>query len=482
MNYVPFVAIPRWTMLGWLMLISVACVQTQAQTAAEKRLPNVIIVFADDQGYADLGCFGAEKFTTPNIDRLASEGMKFTDFYVAQAVCSASRTALLTGCYPNRVGIQGALGPSSKVGIHADEMLLPEVFKAKGYATAIYGKWHLGHHPQFLPMQHGFDDFFGLPYSNDMWPFHPTAKFPPLPLIDKDKIQEYNPDQTQLTTWYTEHAVKFIADHKDRPFFLYVPHSMPHVPLFVSEKYAGKTERGLYGDVISEIDWSVGQILAEVKKHGLDENTLVIYTSDNGPWMSYGDHGGSAKPLREGKGTTWEGGVRVPGLMRWPGKIPAGKVCREPCATIDILPTMAHLLNVPLSSDRKIDGLNIWPLMSGDPQGKSPHDALYFYWGHGLEAVRSGPWKLHFPHAYRSTEGQPAGQGGKPGPYIQKKTDLALYNLETDFSETTNVATEHPEVVAKLQALAEKAREDLGDSLTKRTGKNVRLPGKLSEE
>src|SRR5262249_55387775 len=264
-----------------------------------------VIILADDLGYADLGCYGARGYQTPNLDRMAKEGMRFTDFYVAQGVCSASRTALLTGCYPNRVGILGALGPKATHGISSKEKTVAEALKARGYATAIYGKWHLGHHPKFLPTRHGFDDYFGLPYSNDMGPKHPTAKFPALPLIAGEKTIATNPDQTKLTTWYTERAVKFIARNKAKPFFLYVPHAMPHVPLHVSDKFKGKSKRGLYGDVIMEIDWSVGQILAALKKHGLDEKTLVIFASDNGPWLSYGDHAGSAGPLREGKMTTF---------------------------------------------------------------------------------------------------------------------------------------------------------------------------------
>src|SRR5262245_41934500 len=255
---------------------------------AADRPPNFVVVYADDLGYGDLGCYGARDIPTPNLDRLAREGVRFTDFYVAQAVCSASRTALLTGCYPNRVGILGALGPAAQHGIHANEKTIADVLKTRGYATAIFGKWHLGHHPGFLPTRHGFDEYFGLPYSNDMWPQHPTARFPDLPLIEGEKIVARNPDQSQLTTWYTERAVKFIDKHKDQPFFLYVPHAMPHVPLHVSDKFRGKSPQGLYGDVIMEIDWSVGQILTALSRHGLDGRTLVLFATDNGPWLSYG--------------------------------------------------------------------------------------------------------------------------------------------------------------------------------------------------
>ncbi len=452
----------------------------RAGGADADRPPNFVVVFADDMGYADASCFGATEIRTPHIDRLAAEGAKLTSFYVAQAVCSASRTALLTGCYPNRVGILGALGPNSPTGIHADETTIAEVLKQRGYATAIYGKWHLGHHEKFLPTNHGFDDYFGLPYSNDMWPKHPTARkgtYPELPLISGTKVVDRNPDQSQLTTWSAERAVKFIGANKDKPFFLYVPHSMPHVPIFASDKHRGKSKAGLYGDVIEEIDWSVGEILAAIKEHGLDDNTLVIFTSDNGPWLSYGNHAGSAGPLREGKGTSWEGGVREPFVARWPGKIPAGTVSSELAATIDLLPTIAKLAGAELPQ-RKIDGKDIWPLVSGEKDAKTPHDAYYFYWGRELQAVRSGKWKLHFPHAYRSLTGTP-GSDGRPNGYSQQKTELALFDLEADVGERSDVAEKHPEIVERLKALAEAARDDLGDSLTNRKGSGVREVGKL---
>ena len=440
--------------------------------------PNFVIVFTDDQGYADVGVFGAKGFETPNLDRMAAEGMVFTDFYVSQAVCSASRAALLTGCYPNRVGIFGALGPASKHGISDAETTVAEVLKQTGYATAIFGKWHLGHHRRFLPTRHGFDEYFGLPYSNDMWPYHPTAgkKFPPLPLMEGEKVIATNPDMNKLTTWYTERAMKFIGANKHRPFFLYVAHSMPHVPLGVSKKFKGASAQGMYGDVITEIDWSVGQILAALKEHGLDDKTLVIFTSDNGPWLSYGDHAGSAAPLREGKGTTWDGGQREPCIMRWPGRIPAGRACDELAATIDVLPTLAGLAGAPLPK-RRIDGRDIRSLMSGRPGAKSAHEAYYFYWGRSLQAVRSGKWKLHLPHAYRTLAGSPGGSGGRPARYSQARTGLALFDLQADVGEKRNVAAKHPQVVKRLQALAEKARRDLGDG--KQRGSGCREPGRV---
>lgn len=459
-----------------LSLLAIVLVSTPAGAADRSGRPNFVIVFADDLGYADVGCFGGKEIATPHIDRLAKEGCRLTSFYVAQAVCSASRAALLTGCYPNRVGILGALGPQSKQGIHDDEWTIAEVLKQRGYATGIFGKWHLGHYPQFLPTRHGFDEYFGLPYSNDMWPKHPTAKFPDLPLMEAERILEYNPDQTQLTTWYAQRAVQFIEAHRDKPFFLYVPHAMPHVPLFVSDKFAGRFPRGLFADVIAEIDWSVGEILAALRRCGLDEHTLVMFTSDNGPWLSYGNHAGSAGPLREGKGTAWEGGVREPFVARWPGRIPAGHESSEIAATIDVLPTLARLAGAELPR-HPIDGLDIWPILSGAPGAKTPHESYLYYWGAELHAVRSGPWKLHFPHSYRTLV-RP-GADGQPGPYREAKTGLALYHLENDVGETTDVAAEHPEVVTRLKTLADKARMDLGDKLTGARGSGVRQAGRL---
>ena len=312
-----------------------------------------------------------------------------------------------------------------------------------------------------------------------MWPRHPEnpKAYPELPLIEGDKVIQLDPDQTQLTTWYTEHAVQFIEKNKDRPFFLYLPHSMVHVPLHVSDKFKGKSKRGLFGDVVMEIDWSVGQIMSTLKRLGLDRNTMVVFCSDNGPWLSYGDHAGSAKPLREGKGTTFDGGQREPTLMRWPGRIPAGKVCREPVTTMDILPTIARLTGAKLP-DHTIDGKDIWPLIAGEAGAKSPHEAFFYYKGWALEAVRSGKWKLHLPHGYRTLAGRPGGTGGIPAKYEQARIDVALFDLENDISEQHDVAAEHPDVVATLQQLADQMRQDLGDSLQKTPGTGRRPPGK----
>ena len=445
--------------------------------------PNIVIIFSDDQGYADVGVYGATGFQTPNLDRMAREGVRFTDFYVAQPACSASRAALLTGTYPNRFGIHGALGPTVKIGIHSREVTIAEMLKEVGYTTAIFGKWHLGRPEVFLPTRHGFDEYFGLPYSNDMWPFRPGAPdhIPDLPLIKGEKVIALNPDQSKLTRQYTERAVRFIHRNRQRPFFLYVPHNMPHVPLSVSGKFKGHSQQGLYGDVISEIDWSVGKILAAIRKNGLDRRTLVIFASDNGPWLGYGDHAGSAGPLREGKGTTWEGGVRVPAIMRWPGQIPANSLSREPAMTIDLLPTIAGITGAELPA-HGIDGLDIWPLINGTEGARSPHQAYFFYNRRNeLQALRSGHWKLHVPHMYWTLGGREPGSGGTPARYDYVETELGLYDLHSDIGETNNVAGEHPEVVKRLLALAERARRDMGDSLTDRQGENVRDPGRVQE-
>jgi len=447
--------------------------------------PNFVVIFCDDVGYGDIGCFGAKGWETPNLDRMAAEGMRFTDFYVAAPSCTPSRAALLTGCYPQRVSLPRVLFPEgprwtrdlSRIGISSKEQTVAEVLKSRGYATACFGKWHLGHHAEFLPTRHGFDEYLGLPYSNDMRPEN-NEEYPPLPLVEGEKVIEDNPDQSKLTTLYTERTVRFIESNSDRPFFVYVPHTMAHIPLYVSDKFAGKSEQGMYGDVMMEIDWSVGEILGALKRTGVDEKTLMIFTSDNGPWLSFGDHGGSAGPLREGKGTTWDGGMREPCIMRWPGKVPAGTVCRELCTAMDILPTFAELAGARLPRKR-FDGHDIWPLMSGEPGAKSPYEAFYFYRYNELHAVRSGRWKLHFPHTYRTLAGKSGGTGGESVEYEQGQVGLELFDLCSDIGETTNVAAEHPGVVEYLQKLGEGCRADLGDSLRGVKGKGVREPGRV---
>ena len=462
--------------------------------------PNIVVIFCDDMGYADIGKFGAEGYATPNLDRMADEGAVFRNFHVAQPVCSASRCALLTGCYPNRLGMHLALGPKSKTGLSDRETTLAELLKTQGYATAIFGKWHLGDSPQFLPLRHGFDEYFGVALSADYWPGHPDLitnfssllaakkrEYPNLPIWDGEKKfhEEMSIDDlNHLTTWYTERAVNFIEKNKSRPFFLYLAHNMPHVPLGVTDKFRGKTRRGLYGDVIEEVDWSVGQVLDALKRNGLDTNTWVIFTSDNGPWLAYGNHAGSAKPLREGKTTNWEGGTRVPCVMRWPGHIPAGADTWDMLMTIDLFPTIAKLVGAKLP-EHKIDGLDVWPVISRQPGAKNPHDAYWFYYEiNQLQAVTTsdGRWKLQLPHTWHSMPSQNAGRDGVPGTYVDRKIETnELYDLAHDIGETIDVSAQHPEIVKQLEAEAEKARVELGDSLTKRTGTGLREPGRLSE-
>jgi arylsulfatase len=444
--------------------------------------PNVVLFFIDDLGYGDLSSTGALDYTTPNLDRVAAEGTRFTNFLAAQAVCSASRAALLTGCYPNRLGISGALGPNSPIGLNPDEETLAELLKAKGYATGIFGKWHLGDQKPFLPLQQGFDEYYGVPYSHDMWPQHPTGTYPPLKWIEgneqKQEIKNLD-DASQITSTITEKAVSFIKRHKKAPFFLYVPHPMPHVPLAASATFKGKTQRGLFGDVLTELDWSVGQIMSELKQQGLDKNTLVIFISDNGPWLNYGDHAGSTGGLREGKGTSFEGGHRVPCLVRWPGVVPAGRVSNKLLTTMDVLPTVAKLCGAQLPKNR-IDGVDWVSLLKGD-DSVTPRDHFYYYYRkNSLEAVREGDWKLVFGHPGRTYEGFLPGQNGKPGPLTEThEFPQALYDLRRDPGERYNVLTQYPEIVSRLEKLGEAARADLGDDIQQRSGTNVREPGRI---
>lgn len=457
--------------------------------------PNIVLILMDDMGYGDVGCYGAVQYQTPNIDKLAAEGIRFTNFLAAQPVCTASRAALLTGCYPNRIGMTGAMLPSSKTGLSTQETTLAEMFKSRGYATAIYGKWHLGDHKAFLPLQHGFDEYLGLPYSNDMWPVDfagnpaPEGSFkkrfnPPLPLIrGNEKIEEITnlAAQATLTSRFTQMAVDFIKRHKKRPFFLYLPHPMPHVPINASAKFRGKSPQGPYGDVMMEIDWSIGQLMNTLKETGLDKNTLVIFTSDNGPWLNYGNHAGSAGGLREGKGTSFEGGFRVPFIVRWNGTIPAGVVCNKLSSGIDILPTLAKLCNLPLPAN-KIDGVDISTLLKGAANTTPRKTFYYYYKKNALEAVRQDDWKLVLEHQGRTYEGFQPGKDGFEGEANENSlVALALYDLRRDPSERYDVKASYPNIVEALQQLAEAAREDLGDDITKRTGKNTRPSGMVKE-
>ncbi|WP_297338281.1 sulfatase [Algoriphagus sp.] len=479
----PFLPLKNSVFALALLVILLSCTKKK-ESSAEKTAspPNIILVFADDLGYGDLGAYGAKEWKTPHLDQLAEDGVKFTQFYVPHAVCTASRAALLTGTYANRLELFGALDHTANHGLNPKETTIAELLKTKGYATGMVGKWHLGHLKEFLPTRQGFDSYFGLPYSNDMWPHHPEAKeyYPPLPLMENEETIEILDQQHQLTTQYTERALDFIDQNKETPFFLYLAHSMPHVPLYVSEKFKGKSQQGLYGDVMMEIDWSMGEIRKKLKALELEENTLIIFTSDNGPWLSYGGHAGQTAGLKEGKGTSWEGGIRVPAIMTWPGVIPAGSIQEQAAMTIDILPTLAHITQAALP-DLPIDGRNIWPLTQGETLAHQPYYAYYNQ--NELQAVIFGKWKLVFPHRYRTLpEHTPLRNDGIPVKYDHiNLTEPMLFNLVTDPFEKTNVADIHPDMYDKLTGFAELARQDMGDALTNRSGTGNRKAGKIED-
>jgi arylsulfatase A-like enzyme len=418
----------------------------------ESRPPNIVVIFCDDLGYGDLGCFGHPTIQTPNLDRMAAEGMKLTQFYAAAPVCTPSRAALLTGRLPLRSGMcsnkRRVLFPNSKGGIPDEEITLAEVLKTRRYATACVGKWHLGHLPQFLPTRHGFDSYFGIPYSNDMdrvadspqgreafW--NPRFEYWNVPLMRDEEIVERPADQRTITRRYTEEAVRFIGQHKDGPFFLYLAHSMPHVPLFVSDAFSGTSRRGLYGDVIEEIDWSVGRVLDALRDEGLAENTLVFFTSDNGPWLVFGDHGGSAGLLRGGKGSTWEGGMREPTIAWWPGKIAPGTTSAQLASTMDIFATACSLAGTPLPDDREMDCYDMTPTLLG--KGESRRELFFYYRAYQLMAVRKGPWKMHLSTQNGYGQAEP-----------EQHDPPLLFNIEHDPSEERNVAADHPEVIAEI--------------------------------
>lgn len=431
---------------------------------SDARPPNVVVIFLDDAGWADFEPFGIPPYKTPHVRQLAEEGRRFNQFYVPQAICSASRAALLSGCYPGRTKVFGAHGPNGR-GLDPKFMNIAEMLKHKDYKTGMFGKWHVGDQPDTRPAARGFDESAGLMYSNDMWEFHPEnpdywGKFP-LQYYENNKVtipRVTKEHQPHLTTWYTEKAVDFIGRHKQKPFFLYVPHSMPHVPLFVSDKFAGKSGAGLLGDVLMEIDWSVGQINQALKDNGLEEDTLLIFTSDNGPWVAYGNHAG-ATPFREAKGTSFDGGIRSACLAKYPGKLTAGSVSEVAWCTIDLLPTIAHLAEAPLPKNT-IDGKNVWPLITDAKDAQSPQPYYAFSNGKEFQGVISGDgkWKLHLPHAYR-TLAKPANDG-QAGKYQQATIALSLFNLENDPYETTNVAARHPEVLERLHQAAKKHRTE----------------------
>ena len=451
----------------------------QANLSEDKTLPqpNVVIIFIDDEGYGDVGCYGATGFQTPNLDDMASQGMRFTNYYAAQPVCSASRAGILTGCYPNRIGISAALTPLHKKGINSKELTIAEMFKEQGYRTACFGKWHLGWQKEFLPLQHGFDEYVGLPYSNDMWPrsnvtgekvpkTNKRSRFPELPLIEGNEIKKSITslqDQDELTTLYTEKSVDFINKNAKKPFFLYVPHTMGHVPLGVSKKFRGKSEQGLYGDVMMEIDWSVGEISKALEKNKIADNTIFIFTTDNGPWLNYGNHAGSSGGLREGKLTSWEGGQRVPFIIRWPGNVPKGTVCNKLACAIDLLPTFAAITDGKLS-ENKIDGVDISSLWKGDFEATPRETILYYYRRNNLNAVRKGNWKLVLPHKYNSYNAKVRNDGVHGGKKKMAVEQPELYNMSRDPGEQYNVIASYPEKVKELMVVVEKYRKELGDS------------------
>ena len=436
--------------------------------------PNVIVIFCDDLGYGDLGCYGSRTHDTPRLDQMAAEGTRFTDFYVPSPVCSPSRAGLMTGCYPRRVGLEtgvrsgsGVLFPGDPIGLSPDEITIAELLKRQGYATKIVGKWHLGDQEEFLPNRHGFDDYFGLPYSNDMLPDKPKPDLPPLPLMRQDKVVETDPNQVSLTDRYLVDALRFIHDNRDRPFFLYLAHMYVHVPIYTPMRYHRDSRNGPYGAAVAHIDFTTGQVLDTLGELGIDDNTLVLFTSDNGAGYPLTPEGideermrlggvGSNAPLRGSKTTTWEGGMRVPFIARWPGQVPAGRENEELCTSMDLLPTIARMAGTTEPDDRIIDGRDIRPLLTGQPGATTPHDAFFYYAARtrNLDAVRAGRWKLHLDKDH-------------------------LYDLEADVGETTNLFEHHPSVVRELRDRADACLDDLGDDRSGKEGANRRSVGRV---
>ncbi|MBS3762825.1 MAG: sulfatase [Planctomycetes bacterium] len=423
--------------------------------------PNIVVMFLDDSGWGDFRPFGDTAYPTPNVERLAEQGTCFTQFYVPQAICSASRACLLTGSCPGRHKVYGAIGPRSR-GLEPEHTIIAEMLKENGYSTGCFGKWHIGDEPETRPPARGFDESSGLMYSNDMWKHHPQSRhFDDYELQfwrnGEVAIDDVSPEQQRmLTTWYTEHAVDFIERHKEEPFFLYVPHNMPHVPIFCSDKFEGKSGEGLYADVMMEIDWSLGQIMDALEEAGVHDDTFVMFTSDNGPWLSYGNHAGTT-PFREGKATSFDGGTRSACVMSYPGHIPAGVRTDTTFSTVDMLPTFARITGADLPG-HEIDGMDVWELITGEPDAENPHEYYPFSTARNFEGVISGDgkWKLHLPHKYRTLVR--AGQDGQPGEYEDDFIELSLFDMENDPYETTNLVEEYPDIVERLKGLAEAHR------------------------
>jgi len=442
--------------------------------AADPAKPNIVLILIDDLGYGDVAPFGSKQCKTPALDQMASEGMKLTSFYAAP-VCSASRAQIQTGCYAPRVSIPRVLAPNSAVGLNPAENTVAELLKAEGYTTMCVGKWHLGDQPEFLPMRHGFDHYFGIPYSNDMFKPEAETRQRVVPLMRDNEVVKLwkEEDQEQMNRVYTEEAVKFIRDNREQPFYLYLAHNAVHFPIVPGKEFLGKSGNGRYYDWVEEIDWSTGKILETLRELNLDKNTLVIFTSDNGPWLSKGKDAGTAGPLRGGKGSTWEGGMRVSTFAWWPGHVPAGRATDAVAGEIDLLPTFVSLAGGTVPTGKPIDGADLTKVLLGE-RDESPREAHYFYHAYNLDAVRSGPWKLalkpqQFSMGFKENDKQ----------FGESKEGLRLYNLDKDIGETTDVAAEHPEMVAKLKALAEKQAAALCDGSPE--GPGVREPGKVSD-
>ena len=436
----------KFTYSIFLVLILTACQNNEKAPAKEtlNKLPNFVVIMADDLGYADLGCFdGALGYATPKLDKMAAEGLKLTSLYSANPVCSPSRAGLLTGRDPKRMGINGVFFPNSWTGMDPSEITLAEQLKQKGYATAIVGKWHLGHHYKYLPLQQGFDEYFGIPYSNDM---------SGVVYMKDNEVVEQQVDQRLITKTYTEKSLDFIERHQDQPFFLYVPHSMPHVPIYASEDFEGKTERGLYGDVIEEIDWSTGEILKKLETLGIAEHTVVIFTSDNGPWLPFGPEGGSADPLREGKQFTFEGGMRVPGIVQWKGTIKAGSIHDGMVSFLDVFPTFSKLAGIDLPLDRAFDGVDINNVLMGE--GSRNKDEILYSMGEDFRAFRKGDWKIKMPFA------------GTKGSLSYAKVaahDTLLFNLREDIGELNDLSQTNPEKRREMVSAMEAAIAEMGE-------------------